>query len=59
MFVDRSESYSATHSENYIYCAEKVAHGLDLINFVMWTSQIDCCCEDISPSEKNANFTYV
>ena len=42
--VDRPESYSATHSKNYIYCAEKVAHGLDLISpnfyFVRWKSQM-------------------
>ena len=28
----RPESYSATHKKRYIYCAEKVAHGLDLIS---------------------------
>ena len=34
IFVDRPESYSATNSKNctYIYCAEKVALGLDLIS---------------------------
>ena len=29
-FVDRPESYSATHGKIYIYCAEKVAHGFGL-----------------------------
>ena len=28
---DRPESYFATHGKNYIYCEQKVVHGMDLI----------------------------
>ena len=43
-FVDRPESYSATHSKNCQFIAQKIAHGLDLISpyfyFVRWKSQL-------------------
>ena len=36
IFIDRPKSYSATHCKTvYSYCAEIIAHGLDLISPVV------------------------
>ena len=47
----RPESYGATHSENCIYCAEKVAYGLDFCKKLL--------CQLKNPDEINTRHVYL